>query len=490
MRALVWFRSDLRVADNRALYHACEAATKGVGGVFAICPQQWREHDWTDVRVEFVLRNLDQLRAALDDLNIPLRILTVDRFDGVAVALTDLADTLRCDALYLNREYEVNERRRDTEVCRRFEEAGRRTFCYDDQVILPPGSLRTGTGTPYRVFTPFRRAWLAALEQQSDVQPLPSPRRQATSPARSSRVPTRLAAFSKTDAHALWEPGERPAHKRLREFIEHRLRTYHERRDIPAVDGTSGLSPYLTSGVLSPRVCLHAAREAAHEVRGFRGKQNGPTTWISELIWREFYKHLLVDFPRLSMNRAFRPETERIPWRDDKDGFAVWCDGATGYPIVDAALRQLNQTGWMHNRLRMISAMFLTKHLLVDWRWGEQAFMRRLVDGDLASNNGGWQWSASTGTDAAPYFRIFNPSSQSRRFDPQGEFMRRYLPELRDVPTALLHDPVALAEHRPNGIEYPPPICDHAFARQRAIDTFDRVLKRSGRPPRPASRRT
>jgi deoxyribodipyrimidine photo-lyase len=481
MRALVWFRSDLRVADNRALYHACKAATKGVVAVFAICPQQWREHDWADIRADFVLRNLGHLQAALADLNVPLRLLTVDRFDDVADALIQLADRLRCDALHFNREYEANECRRDAEVGRRFESAGREVFDYDDQVILPPASVRTRAGKPYQVFTPYRRAWLAALEREPGVAPLPAPKRQPAQPTRSDPLPARLSGFSAAAGSELWPAGEVAARKRMRDFVKRGLNAYDTQRDLPGVDGTSRLSPYLTSGVISPRVCLRAARAAAAEQRGSRRKHAGPETWITELVWREFYKHLLVDFPRLSRSRAFRPETEEIPWRSDEDDFAAWREGRTGYPIVDAAMRQLNQTGWMHNRLRMITAMFLTKHLLIDWRRGEQYFMRQLVDGDLAANNGGWQWSASTGTDAVPYFRVFNPSAQSRRYDPHGEFIRRFLPELRDVPTALLHDPTALARHRPSAIDYPAPICEHASARQRAVETFARVLKRSGR---------
>ena len=202
------------------------------------------------------------------------------------------------------------------------------------------------------------------------------------------------------------------------------------------------------------------------------GGAPGPATWISELIWREFYRHVLVGFPRVGMNRAFKPATERLPWRADEGRFRAWCEGRTGYPIVDAGMRQLAQTGWMHNRLRMIVAMFLSKDLFIDWRRGERHFMRHLVDGDLASNNGGWQWSASTGTDAAPNFRVFNPFAQSRKFDPDGEFIRRWVPELGGADARVLHDPALLACERRAGLAYVEPVCDHSVARQHVIAAF------------------
>ncbi len=213
---------------------------------------------------------------------------------------------------------------------------------------------------------------------------------------------------------------------------------------------------------------------AAVEANGGELERNesGATIWIRELIWREFYRHVLVGFPRVSMNRAYNMKTEGIAWRTDEEEFEAWCEGRTGVPFVDAGMRQLRATGWMHNRLRMVTAMYLTKDLLIDWRWGERFFMQRLVDADLANNNGGWQWSASTGTDAAPYFRIFNPWSQARRYDPEGTFIRHYLPELEDVSTRDLHDPQRLAARRSEGLDYPEPLVNHKRARIRALEAF------------------
>jgi deoxyribodipyrimidine photo-lyase len=258
----------------------------------------------------------------------------------------------------------------------------------------------------------------------------------------------------------------------LDEFIKKRLDEYKDRRDLPGVDGTSRLSPHLAAGTISPRTCLRAALDAAGWKEGDKldpRRRDGAFTWISEVLWREFYKYLIAAHPRLSMGKPFKPETDDIEWSYDEDELEAWKTGRTGYPIVDAAMRQLLQTGWMHNRLRMIAAMFLTKDLLIDWRLGERHFMQHLVDGDLASNNGGWQWSASTGTDAAPYFRIFNPESQSKKFDESGDFIRRFIPELRDVEAPDIHNPTS--EQRESA-GYPEPIVDHAEARERAIEAF------------------
>ena len=266
----------------------------------------------------------------------------------------------------------------------------------------------------------------------------------------------------------MWPAGEAVGRRALEEFVGRRIGAYKSMRDIPSEVGTSMLSHHLAVGSVSARQCVAAACEA-NGGRLHRGSE-GIDGWIEEIVWREFYKHLLVGYPRLSKGRAFKEETERIEWSDDEGHFDAWCEGRTGYPIVDAAQRQLLDVGWMHNRLRMISAMFLTKHLLTDWRKGERWFMRHLIDGDLASNNGGWQWSASTGTDAQPYFRVFNPTTQSERFDPDGAFIRRYVPELADVEGKAIHEPTRAGLFEK--LDYPEPIVEHKKARARAIEVF------------------
>lgn len=477
MRALVWFRSDLRRRDNIALAKACRRATRGVIAVFIICPEQWREHDWADIRVDFILRNLEDLSDALAKLNIPLKIITTTRFKGVPKALLELARAHECDALYFNHEYEVNERRRDEEVVELFAKNDLKAECFHDQVILAPGEVRTKDDGWYSVFTPFKKAWFARYEEIGGVDSRRTPRKPAELSVEPDSIPESVEGFDRSAGRAdLWPCGEDHARRRLASFIESRIDDYLERRDAPAVNGTSTLSPYLTSGVISARECLRAAMEAnGGELVSGRGKQkgkNGPSHWISELVWREFYKHLIVAHPKLCMGRAFQPKTERLQWRYDEADFEAWCEGRTGYPIVDAAMRQLNQTGWMHNRLRMIVAMFLTKDLFIDWRWGERYFMRRLIDGDLSSNNGGWQWSASTGTDAAPYFRIYNPVTQGQRHDPDAKFIRKFLPELADLAPEMAHEPWKLPEGARGRLDYPKRMCDHAAARERVLAAF------------------
>lgn len=467
VRTLVWFRSDLRVRDNTGLHHAAKASDQGVVGAYVVSPEEWRSHDTAACRVEFILRTLRVLSEDLRGLSIPLVILNADTAREVPPLLLDFARRAGCDALCFNREYEWDESHRDSSVTAAFERAGLTVRSFDDQVILAPHDVRTGDGRFFTVFTPYRRAWFARLSYVGGAPVLPPSPPQPDSGIAPSPVPESVPGFRSTIDPALWPAGEREAAALLERFVAERIARYRSDRDFPAADGTSTLSPYLSCGAISARQCLAAAIEANG------GKVNagkmGPDTWVSELVWREFYLHILVGYPRVCMSRAFKPGTERLEWRDDEAGFGAWCEGRTGYPIVDAAMRQLLATGWMHNRLRMIVAMFLTKDLFIDWRRGERHFMRNLIDGFFASNNGGWQWSASTGTDAAPYFRIFNPTSQSKAHDPGGDFIRRYVPELASLGPGEIHDPSAEARRR---LGYPERIVDHPQARERVMGAF------------------
>lgn len=258
----------------------------------------------------------------------------------------------------------------------------------------------------------------------------------------------------------------------MQDFCAEKLRQYDEQRDFPACPGTSRISPYLTLGIISVRQCLAAIEAALGQLPFERGAPG--FVWLNELIWREFYQHLLVAFPHVSKHKAFKPETDHIRWLWDDARFTAWCEGKTGYPIVDAAMRCLNQTGWMHNRLRMIVASFLTKDLHIDWRLGERYFMQHLIDGELAANNGGWQWAASTGADAAPYFRIFNPTTQGQRFDEQGQFIKQWLPELELVPAKYIHTPHDWLKVFDPQDSYPAPIVDHSESRTIALALFQR----------------
>ncbi|MES2919393.1 MAG: deoxyribodipyrimidine photo-lyase [Pseudomonadota bacterium] len=471
-RHLVWLRADLRSTDNTALAAACADAGAEVACVYALTPGQWQAHDVAGVRVDFELRCLHTLQQDLAALGIPLLILNAPDYAALPALLTALAGRHGIDEVHANRQYEVNERARDDAVAVALGEHGIRFRLHEDQCLIPPGSLLKADGTFYSVFTPFKRVWLQRLAA-SGATPQPAPRKRRSAFAGSDAIPVQVSGFdSHVDAAVAgswWPAGETAALARLAEFAQDSLARYDQRRDFPGQDGTSRLGPYLAAGVLSPRQCLNAALR----LKARKGESAGIDTWISELGWRDFYKHVLVGWPRVSRHRPFRLETAPLQWRHDEDEFRRWCEGRTGFPIVDAAMRQLQATGWMHNRLRMIVAMFLTKDLLIDWRWGERWFMRHLVDGDLAANNGGWQWSASTGNDAAPYFRIFNPVTQGRKFDPDGSFIREYVEELRDF-DGDVHEP-----HGKAGASlfsaYPPPMVDHGMARERTLTEFQRV---------------
>ncbi|MFU1505215.1 deoxyribodipyrimidine photo-lyase [Aeromonas veronii] len=471
---LVWFRHDLRLADNPALRHAC-AGDEPVGALFIISPIQWRQHKMAPIRQRFMLAQVDMLGRELAALGIPLHLLRVETFAEVPVALADLCRELGVTQLYANQAIEIDEQRRDHAVSAALAEQAVGCHWLNGCCVLPPGRVLTGSGEMFKVFTPFSRAWLKVLDEEGFVI-----HRAPT--ARGEPLPWQPlaerdfvdAALGELTADPRWPVGEVEALRRLNIFLEQAVLDYGETRDFPAIAGTSVLSPYLAAGIISPRQCVAALQQRL----GYRpqSKAQPGFVWLNELIWREFYRHLLVLIPTLSMNRPFKPETAALPWSWDPDAFAAWCEGRTGYPIVDAAMRCLNTTGWMHNRLRMIVASFLTKDLHIHWRLGEDYFMSRLIDGDLAANNGGWQWAAGTGADAAPYFRVFNPTTQGQRFDPQGEFIRTWVTELADIPAAYVHQPHDWLRLKGRQ-DYPAPMVDHAVARVRAIELFRSLEK-------------
>jgi len=465
---LIWLRSDLRVHDNTALASAC--ARGPTLAIWLYSPQQWRAHDDAPCKVDFWLRNVRELSDRLAELNIPLLIREADDWEQAPAVLLQVCREHEVQALHLNEEYGVNESRRDQAVSQALSQAGIALHRYLDQLLFKPGSILTRSGGYFQVFSQFRKVCLERLHLGLPaLQPPVEP--QAIGRVARDPVPEAVAGFPPPpdSLRDLWPAGEAEAHRRLQQFVEDAVDDYQTQRDMPADAGTSQLSAYLAAGVISPRQCLHQA--LAHNQGEFDSGNHGVQTWINELLWREFYKHILVGYPRVSRHRAFRQDTEALPWRHAPEDLKAWQEGRTGIPIIDAAMRQLLATGWMHNRLRMIVAMFLTKNLLIDWREGERFFMHHLIDGDLAANNGGWQWSASTGTDAAPYFRIFNPINQSRRFDSQGRFIKQWLPELAQADEKCVHNPL------PGGglfadYDYPPPIVDLSSSRQRALDAF------------------
>ncbi|WP_313296427.1 deoxyribodipyrimidine photo-lyase [Pseudomonas sp.] len=471
---LIWLRSDLRIDDNTALSAACERGP--TVALWLASPGQWQAHDDAPCKVDFWLRNLRELRKALDKLHIPLLVRKIDTWDQAPAAVLDVCRRHDIDAVHWNDEYGIHEARRDAATRKLLEDSQIQAFSHLDQLLFRPGTILTRSGDYFQVFGQFKKVCLEHLHRS-----LPSlaPRIKAQKPLdiASDPIPQHIDGFAKP-ARALidqWPAGEGEAQARLSRFLDETVEDYERLRDLPAKPGTSQLSAYLAAGVISPRHCLHAALSSN---RGeFDSGNSGVQTWISELIWREFYKHILTGYPQVSRHRAFRAHTEALPWRDAPDDFKAWQEGRTGFPIIDAAMRQLLHCGWMHNRLRMIVAMFLSKNLLIDWRLGERHFMQHLIDGDLAANNGGWQWSASTGTDSVPYFRIFNPTSQSERFDPDAVFIKHWLPELADLDDKSVHQPFKSRDLFASG-KYPNPIVDLSSSRQRALEAFKNLPRR------------
>jgi len=468
---LVWLRQDLRCADNTALAAACADSESAVTALYCITPVQWQQHDVAGVRIDFERRHLALLQRDLDLLNIPLLIIVADTYADLPARIASLCREHAVTAVHGNRQYEINECLRDDAVATALAATGISCSWHEDLCVVAPGTVRTGDGRFYTVFTPFKRNWLTQLtDKPVRLNAVPKARKHRV--VSSDAIPAHWGGLSNhVDAATcehLWPVGEQAAWDRLRAFMDSDIGRYDQQRDFPAINGTSTLSPYLAAGVLSARQCLVMAQQASGQ--GIASKA-GIDVWISELCWRDFYKHILVGFPHVCRHKAFKRETDALTWRQDNALFQAWCEGRTGYPIVDAAMRQLKEIGWMHNRLRMIVAMFLSKDLFIDWRWGERFFMQHLIDGDLSANNGGWQWAASTGNDAAPYFRIFNPSLQGPKFDPNGIFIQQFVPELKGLSGKMLHEPHSKGMS-PLFARYPRPIVDHAKARDYTLAQF------------------
>lgn len=473
---LVWFRHDLRVTDNLALHAACQDPQATVMAVFIATPAQWAAHDMAPRQASFLWQNLQFLQTALAERGIPLHYHQCDDFQDLVIWLEDFCQQQQVDALFFNQQYELNEQRRDDALMTPLHHLSIACHRFHDSVLLPPGSVQTGNNEMYKIFTPFRRAFIQRL-MMSDCRCVPAPKARQNAATLTAQPLDPFDYPQQPVDNQLFPAGEEAALQHLRRFCREQVQDYLQQRDLPAVEGTSVLSPYLALGVLSPRQCFNRLRAEYPDL--LENSDSGAFTWLNELIWREFYRHLLVAYPRLCQHHPFIGWTDAVRWHHSEQQLIAWQQGLTGYPIVDAAMRQLHETGWMHNRLRMISASFLVKDLLIDWRLGERYFMSQLLDGDLAANNGGWQWAASTGTDAAPYFRIFNPTTQGERFDKDGTFIRRWLPELASVPDSDIHQPWRWAQQQQQQLNYPPPLVDHKQARLATLAAFD-AAKRDG----------
>lgn len=465
---LVWFRNDLRITDNKALDSACSDDQITIKAVFISTPNQWREHHMAPRQAKFIYENLLCLQESLSKIGIPLIYHECDDFNASVEWLKDFCIKEQIKEIFFNYQYEINEQKRD----KRLQESLRgRVRChgYHDSVLLEPGTVLNGNLKMYRVFTPFRKAFLLQLKA-SDTRSLKLPKVCNAGAIKVEKtIPPFSYPFMKVPEDFAY--GENAALLRLRSFCREKAKNYVNDRNFPLTDGTSRLSPYLTVGVISIRECYNQLLRAFPDA--LENLESGAFSWLNELIWREFYRHLTTAYPFLSMEKPFVKWTDKIQWSDKKEHLKAWQQGKTGYPIVDAAMRALNATGWMHNRLRMITASFLVKHLLINWRFGERYFMSQLLDGDLAANNGGWQWCASTGVDAVPYFRIFNPIAQGERFDQKGVFLRKWLPELREIPDEYIHNPSQWLEKNRDKSDYPLPIVNHNQARKQALIAFE-----------------
>lgn len=467
---IVWFRRDLRLADNPALAQAM-ATGRPIAPVYILDRQHGRPPGAAS------LWWLDKSLRALDaDLRRRGSRLILRRGDSEA-ELRRLIDQTGADTVMMNRLFEPDAFARDADIAHALKAEGVDCKGWNGALLTRPGAVQTGSGGPYKVFTPFFRTLMETAESPPPT-PAPdviwTPDDIAGDAIDDWRLhPTRPDWSRGFD----WAPGEDGAQGALSAFLTQGLGDYADGRDRPAQPATSRLSPHLHFGEISPWRAVTAAREAA---AGGRVSPHQAETFVKEIGWREFSAHLMHHFPYI-VDRAFRPEYEAMPWRDDADAFDAWTQGRTGYPLVDAGMRQLWVTGWMHNRVRMVVASFLVKHLLIDWRRGEAWFWDTLVDADLASNVQNWQWVAGSGADAAPYFRIFNPETQSRKFDAGGAYLRRWVPELARLPDRWIHAPwsapteVLQAAGVRLGHTYPRPIIDHAVARDRALGALKSI---------------
>ncbi|RVU41184.1 deoxyribodipyrimidine photo-lyase [Rheinheimera riviphila] len=464
--AMAWLRNDLRCFDNAAIYQAQQTGLPVVA-IYIATPHTWDLHQMAPIKQDFLRRRLQQMQQELAEFGIPLLLIEGSDYRHCAQQLGQVCK-LGAVSLFAQREYELREQHRDQAVVRALADVGVDCHFIDNQCRFAPGTVLSKTGDVYKIFTPFKKTWLGKFRELG-VQCIAKPKLQS---GFQLQLPQGLQAMhAGDDSSKAYPVAEAEVLNMLRSFCRERVQDYQLARDFPARPGTSGLSAYLAIGVISAQQAM--ARLQLEAGDSFWHEQSGAAVWLSELIWREFYKHILVAYPELIKHQPFQKDTAALVWGNNPQWFQRWCDGETGYPIVDAAMRQLNQTGWMHNRLRMIVASFLVKDLQIDWRWGEAYFMAKLIDGDFAANNGGWQWAASTGTDAAPYFRIFNPVTQSERFDPNGDFIRKFLPELAAIGNKHIHWPHPL----PMSVQYAKPVVDHAKARLRTLEMFNAVKK-------------
>ncbi|MDZ8189152.1 MAG: deoxyribodipyrimidine photo-lyase, 8-HDF type [Nostoc sp. ChiSLP02] len=461
---LFWHRRDLRISDNTGLTAARRQSPKVVG-VFCLDPNILERDDVAPVRVTYMIGCLQKLQQRYAEVGSELLILHTDPVQGIPA----LAQALSAKAVFWNWDVEPYSQERDRNIINALKEKGIEFLTQNwDQILHSPEEIRSGSNQPYTVYTPFWKNWIAKPKSQP-VESLQNVEGLTQAEGEIAKQAGALALPSAKDLGFIWDgglilsPGEAAAQERLEEFTTKAITEYQEQRNFPAVDGTSQLSAALKFGVIGIRTVWQATTQAQENSRSEEAAA-AIRTWQQELAWREFYQHAMYNFPELA-DGAFRDTFKNFPWETNEEHFQAWCEGRTGYPIVDAAMRQLNEIGWMHNRCRMIVASFLTKDLLINPQLGEKYFMQKLIDADLSANNGGWQWSASSGMDPKPV-RIFNPASQAQKFDPDAEYIRQWVSELRSMDTEYLVTGKISPLER-HAVGYPEPIVNHKIQQQQ-----------------------
>ena len=471
-QSLVWFRRDLRDYDHAALYYALKAS-KAVYCAFVFDTEILDLlTDKHDRRVEFIWESVSELKLALLAKGGDLIVLHGKARDEIP----KLAKQLNVEAVFTNHDYEPSTIARDNAVAASLESQAIRFHHFKDQVIFEKDEVLSMSNKPYTVFTPYKNMWLKTVNdfylKPYSVDLYTDNLAATPADISSDLISLEAMGFARTNLAQMRLPTGMSGGKQLFDDFLERITSYKEKRDFPGTKGVSYLSVHLRFGTVSIR---HLARTAM-QIGG-----TGAQGWLNELIWRDFYFQILHHQPYVAEGKAFKTEFELLQFPNNREYFEAWCEGKTGYPLVDAAMRQLNNTGFMHNRLRMVAASFLVKDLLIDWRWGERYFAEKLIDFDLSANNGGWQWAASTGCDAQPWFRIFNPITQSERFDPQGKFIRKYIPELSACSDKEIHAPWLISMQRQTalnlhiGQDYPAPIVDHATQREQALALYKNI---------------
>ena len=470
MLKIFWFRKDLRLKDNAALKAFIENIEKSDEVLFLYIKNINKFEYYGEKRINFLYECLAELKSDLKEIGFDL-LITEGKSPDVFKKLKKETDGIE---VFANEQVEPYCKARDKKV----KEIIPSFYLFKDTTIFPLGEIKTGEGKFYSVFTPFKNKFLLELKKEYTAKQICNLDKLKDVKKFESKSLKKIDIDVKESGEI--KGGRTEALKLLKTFYHDKLVHYKEWRDFPDVVGTSLMSPHIHIGTIGIRELFRLAfNKIDKEVKNADEKIN-VDTWLNELIWREFYYNITFHNPQI-VTESFRPEYDNLKWSYDEMLFKIWCEGKTGYPIVDAGMRQLNETGWMHNRVRMITAMFLTKDLFIDWRLGEKYFAEKLIDLDFSSNNGGWQWSASTGCDAQPYFRIFNPTLQSKKFDTEGKYVKKYVPELKDVDAKYIHDPWEYKEilKEKYGIElgshYPLPVLNHSEIKDRVISEFKRI---------------